>query len=413
MLALCSRFTSRWISFLPHQFSAEEAARRFTEEYAQRIFAPLPSIDHKEGVVPYANPIKKVLLSAFTLKVKIRSTKYQGEYGKNHTSVRFDSQGKAHTNTVTVWHDTKGTLGPAIYQGMIYGGLNWDAGLVEQALADFDHDSELQPFDLKSVEPGIMVDPFLIRSEFAQEMGMERVNSDEKARAIREIEKRKWCDDAHVSRLDSDIEQFKLTSCLLPAYILEYPNTPPRIMPAFSQEVKIVGPAPLSITKMMSVTGVAIGALSLLFPQVSLAARAVSILVSTLAGGFFAKVRPTLQNNYYRTQIEEKAHENDKIAESPADKKRREATQGAEPPAGEYLILNIPLRYMLALGLDPKIPVTKDEVLLAFSNRIQLVHPDRNLGADAAEQTRNLIEAKRVALEAFQKRKGFTGDKSI
>lgn len=396
---MITSFLRRAISYIPHQFTEAEAAKRFSAEDQKRLFAPLAKIDQTEGLTLYSNPIKKVLIPMIDLKAKIRKTDFEGRYGTTHYSTHVDAQGKAHVRSYTVWHHISGTLGSHFFRTAMYGGLKWDADLMEEAMEGFDKHAELKPFDLKSCDA--IVDPFVIRSEFAQEIGTERLIQEEKNRADKYINHKVWCQNTDVQRVDPDLAELKLSSFLLPAYILHYENTPPRIMPAFDHEVKVVGPAPLSIAKVMSATGVAAAVATLFFPHAALAMRAASVLISTLAGGFFAQFKLGLQYHQQQWRMERKAQENARVSESPADKRRFLETGGrASDP--EFAI---PYRYLQALGLEPNQTITVEMINKAFTEKIPLVHPDHNKESGSAEQTRLLYEAKKVALEAVKRSK--------
>lgn len=399
-----SLVAKRSLSYLPHQFSEDEAAKRFAEEDRKRLFAPLPRIDQTEGLIPHVNPIKKALIPVFAVTVDIRKTEFEGEYGKNRSVVYTGGDGKIHTRIHTDWYDISGTLGPKKYGTMVYGGLSWDAGLMEQAVEDFNSHGELKELDPKSVDSNTVIDPFLIRGEIAQETAMRRIESSEKDRASKYIEKKKWCDHTHVDRISIDFNTFECSSFLLPAYILQYQNTPPRIMPAFNHEVKIIGPAPLSLTKVMAASGAAGAALSFLFPQAALTSRAIAILASSLSGGFFAQYKLYLQHFFQQNRMERAARENERVSESGADKKRREATTSTSEN-DQMMTLNIDPKHFQAIGLDPMQPVNEEAIRAAFNEKIQRVHPDHNREGGSTEQTKQLLEARKAILDALKEEK--------
>lgn len=416
---ISSRYFSKQsnsLNYVPHKFSTEEAAKKFAENDQKRFFAPI-QLTQSEALTIHVNPIKKILIPIFGVNAKIIRTDFDGEEGHDRIDTEWyweNNELKSRTRIVTDWYNISGTLGPETFSqyesGMnIYGGFSYDSGPIEEAMGGFDNDVDLREFDAKSLDAETVVDPFLKRAAIAQETGYDRITSYEKGRAARYIKRKTGADQTRVYSVSITYGSFKLSSYLLPSYILQYAGVPPLIMPAFKHDVKIIGPSQLSVTKLMTVSGAAATAISLLFPQVAIPVRVIMVIASTVTGGLWAKFGLSVRNSMQQGRIEKEKNNNETVSESISDRNRRMSTEGHGPTSSssegnQKSVLDLDPKFFLILDLDPYQPITEEVIREAFNKQIKIFHPDHNQnGSD--EIAKDLINARQVMLEAVKNTK--------
>lgn len=365
------------ISLIPHQFSTEEAWKRFLDA-KNPLFSPTP---RKSAEVSMdVNPIKKVFVPCFSVDANIESSQYQGQYGILRSEPYVGGDGKIHTRIRTDWYDTQGTLGPRSYSLLFYAGNGWDESTMMRAMRegrDGSFDDIAVPFDPKKMSKEILVDPFCKPSAIAQSEGYKEMKDFEVSRAERDIRDRHWrATLATVDKIDSKYGGFKISSYLLPAYVLEYPKCPPRVMPAFNQRVVVIGKSPLSAPKCMMAASLGTAALSLMFPQVSIPARVGMTAASAVMTGLWAQHRLSIAHHFQQTQKETRQRYYESVNPTMMDKKRSEMTSKNKEPSGIDLGVG-PIHYEI-LGLDSKQQVTEEMVQKAFLKRFSDVNADKN-----------------------------------
>ncbi|MDF2577679.1 MAG: ubiquitin-protein ligase mind-bomb [Chlamydiales bacterium] len=396
------------LQFIPHKFSYQEAAKRFVDQDRNRLFKPLDIENPPLPIIAMNQEplLKKVFIPLYGVNAIVKKTHFDGEYGIQHTTTTV-VDGKAIVHTYTNWFPISGTIGSEHYtqedsEMCIYGGFTWDTYTIEKAMSKAKITRYLQPFEPKQVESDTIVDPFIKRSAIANETAMSRIQSYEQIRAQQSISSRVYCHFTRVHKLDIEFQSFKLSHYLLPSYILQYPQSPPRIMPAFSNQTSIVGAAPLSITKVMAATTVASTILSFMFPAVSIPMRLGIIALSSTASGIWAKTHLLLRYNMQEHKLCDEKKQNESVAETLADQKRRELTEPFFPkqiPIGQ--VLNIDQTHFEALGLKSDYPVTEAIVRKAFNEQIKKAHPDHRDGS--ATKAQNLINARNTIIAAIHK----------
>lgn len=411
--------TDSTLNYIKHSFSQANAAKRFADKDQNRLFAPNISLPEEKNAlqISMGNPLKEVFVPYFGVTAKIPMTRYTGRYGIDHItfSTYTDKDGHTHitTNIETHWHNISGTLSSSSYypnddQMIVYGGFTWPRSLMEKAMSGYHFTDQLIPFDPATVNNGVMVDPFLRKAALTHGIFYERIRSYESTRAKHDVNKRIKCDHVEINELFYDFSEFKLSSFLLPAYILQYSNWPPRILPAFNAPTKIVGPAPLSSVKVGTVVGVvATFASFFLAPPLAISARIAWVAASAMGGGLLAKYNLTIRNTWQQSSIAKEKEENESVAESFADKNRRETTEGFTSHVKQKEptdLLEVEEIYFQILDLDPSKPVTEKMVTDAFNHKIKKIHPDVNKAADP-EETRVLIEARNRMHAALKKKK--------
>lgn len=410
--------TNTGMSYIKPHFSYADASKRFANTDKSRFFAPAVPDEKNALQISPGNPLKQAYVPFFGVTAKIPMTRYTGKYGIDRitVSVSTDKNGNPliTPKVVTDWHYISGTLGSSSYSpnndGMIvYAGFSWPRGLMERAMSDYHFTQQLAPFDSSTVNNGILVDPFLRKAALTHGIFYERIRNHEKNRAECDVKKNVRCDHVEINDLDYNYNEFKLSSFLLPAYILQYPNCPPRILPAFNPSTKIVGPAPLSSIKVGTTIGI-IATIASVFlpPPLSITARIAWIAASAMSSGLLAKYNLVIRDAWQQTSIAKEKEENESVSESFADKDRRETTEGFATPIKQKEssadLLEVDEIYFEILELDSKKPVTEKMVNDAFNNKIKKVHPDLNKQADP-EETRVLIETRNRMHAALRKKK--------
>jgi hypothetical protein len=402
-------FTSKKkpISFVPHQFSPEEAAKKFSDENKKRLFAP-KSLESSQLSASEGNPLRKTLLPFFGVDSTITKTTYVGRYGFNETEI-YLSNGKIKTRTKINWHSIDGELQKKIYRPqnkdmLIYGGFSYPSHLMEEALSEWEFTSLLLTFEMSKVETDVIVDPFLKRACIAYEVGRKRIFSQERQRVKQEIYERTGCDHTDVTKCDVHMKSLQLADFLLPAFVLKYPSSPPQVIAAFNLKAPINGPGALSMLKCVSVSAVTTIALALFFPQASIPIRIGFALSSTCLTGIWAKYGRQIQNDIQECNIQREKEENESIAETIMDKARRQATwgdmEGTSSQSMQGKNLHVSAITFEVLGLDSNEPLNENMVNKAFRKKIWEVHPDCKNGSE--KKTQQLVEARNRLLQALK-----------
>jgi hypothetical protein len=281
---------------------------------------------------------------------------------------------------------------------IVYAGFRWPATMLENALEGYKINQYLQPFDIKSVAADIYIDPFLKRSAIAQETANNRIKKEEQERIRADIRDRSGYSDTYIDRFSIEIEAFYLQSFLLPAYILQYPNLPPRILPAISKnDTKVYGLAPLSVPKLVAAGTATSLVIATLFPNVAISFRLAFIALSAASSAFWASYGRATQFYFQKHKLEREERDNETVSETIADKNRFEET------ARDFLqsnqLFDLSDDFYQIMGLDPCQPVTEEIVRQAFNQKIKEVHPDHHGKTD---ETRQLLEARQAFLSGLR-----------
>ncbi len=386
------------LHYVPHQFSRAEACKRFVENDKARLFAPV----YKETTQPVLHisnvePLRKTLVPMYRFQAETHASVYKGEFGIERIVNYWVSDGKGGGYTATQividWHPISGIIpgrryAPEEKAMSIYGGFTWPSHLIEKALRRRPI-GQLKPFDEASVESDIFVDPFLKRAAIAHEIAQERIRALEIKRACENISTQTGYYHTRVNRIKIVYNSFQASSLLLPAYVLQFPGTPPRVMSAFGDKVKIAGAGSLSISKCMSAGMAAASILSLIIPG-ALPIRLGTIVVGAAVSGLWASYGPTVRQAWQKKRLAAERENNESVAESNADKSRREATEKFQPQTAEIEGLDPALLELV--GLDPAEPVTEEKLQAAFHQRVKQIHPDRQPGS--SKQTQAVIHAR-------------------
>lgn len=319
------KYSTKDISVLNHEYKVihhkitnEEASKIFSDN-DKRIFAP----NNLAKILP-----KKVFLPFYGLYVTVNNTKYKGEYGTQHTGVTVDTKGKLVTYTYTVWHETKGKLESHSYsdsdKGLrIYAGYTWDNKIIEQCMENYVVKDNLVPFDKMNLE-----DLFLMDEDIAKGICNDHIHDYEKQRACEDISKRKNIDNTRIEKLTYDID-IKISRYYLPAYVLQYPDNPPRFLSAVNQYNKeIFGDNPISPAKTMITSFIVCTFISIMVPQIAIPARIACIVGSSGMVGAWTKYRLPIANTYQLQSIaDRRAKDHIGIIEAPKMNKMIEATK--------------------------------------------------------------------------------------
>ncbi|MBA3236878.1 MAG: hypothetical protein H0T62_00820 [Parachlamydiaceae bacterium] len=414
-----------------HKFSSEKAAEIFSQHDSKRIFAPknIPSTaPNSSGEYPF----KKVLLPFFGVYVTVLGTDYIGEYGTSHTGLTCDSKGKLVPYSYTVWHDTMGTIGPKSYsdadEGLrIYSGYTWDNELVEESMRGHNITNDLLPFDVDNLSKDTLVDPFLMRKGVAKDIFKNSVYKYECQRAKQDITRRKGSSNVRIEKLTYRFSA-KISGYLLPAYVLQVPGEPPRILPALDEKkVTVYGANPISPIKTMLVFSIlsTIGAIA--FPQIAIPGRIAGMIAAPALTGLWAKYRLGIKNSGQERKMIKKRIDNQAAIESKSDIKRlaatgttpilREASKPKKisaPILGQItapilkqvdaskLIKAIPsnLKYIKLLGMKEDEPLSEEKVNAAFQ---EISRNFKGTNREMITMTQDSLDARRV-LHAYIKK---------
>lgn len=406
------------LSYIPHAFPIEEAAGRFTQADERRLFAPSVS-KNSSALASTSNPLKKIFAPIFGINVSITHVHYSGQYAIDRTETTTNDKGESTTRTYTDWYDTSGTLEPQEYNQedrnmSIYAGFTWHRNTIEHALQGYPITRSLQPFDIKDCDADIFVDPFMLRGALAYSMAIERIKSAESSRAEQDIRRRISCDGARVyssnisivyERDEEDLDKFYLNKYLLPAYVLQYDDTPARVLSAISQkDYYVYGAAPLSVPKVTAAGAITSSLLAFALREIIPPEfQFLLVLGSTIASAFWAHSGLSIRYTMQQGGIEASKNDNEKVSESLADKERFEATaRDFKTIIDSKPILDLDPSFYTVMGLDPSKPVDEEMVQAAFVKKIKEAHPDQQTGN--TQQTRELLEARQRFFTALGKK---------
>ncbi len=395
------------LDYIPHAFSLEEATKRINEADSQRLFAPMTSFKKSTALaISNGQPIKKVLIPTYGVNAAVAKTHFSGEWGEDYTVTSTDDKGNTTSTTYTDWYPVSGSLGSCNYDQeaakmLIYAGFSWKSVLIEQALNGYRFTRALQKFDETKVEADVVIDPFLKRLAIGKEIANQRVKSEEEGRIEKAIKDRAgWrCDHVRIHSYTINYDYFNLTANLLPAYILQYSHTPPRILPALCESDKnVFGAAPLSIGKTMAASALTTTAASIFFPQIAIPLRIAGIATSSFLTGLWARYHLSARYAFQERKLNSEKSYNETVAETFADKLRFEATSRHFSAPDVKQVLDVDPDFYQVMGLDPSKEITERDVQQAFHNKILEAHPDKG---GSAEQTRKIIAARNGFITAI------------
>lgn len=415
----CSKSSD--LKFIPHQFSSEEASKRFAEAASKRIFAPAAPEGRDANAIELKthNPLQKVLLPYYGINVTVNRTDYWARYAINrtetYTSVGFDSKGRSfvqwNVRVVPDWYSIQGSLGSARYDqeenGMkLYAGFGYSANRINAALKGSSFTHLLRAFDPEKVESDAIVDPFLKRYGVAHQEAKDLIEQNEILRIKNHIERQTRCDDVDIRSYTVVYGKISLSSFMLPVYLLQYPHMPPQVLPAISRKSSVHGQGAFSVAKCASAAGLLMLVPSVFLPA-TIPARVALWVGSTALTGLWAKYNHHFANWRDDRSIRQGFEANEAADETVEDILRRKATtvgsSSSSSTAGRrFSDLNVERHVYDTMGLDPYADLSERDVQAAFSNKIKVWHPDVKGGS--TEKAQKLIQARNVLLEAIKSR---------
>jgi hypothetical protein len=393
--------THQILQTIPPAFPTDQASKIFTAHDSSRLFAPT-ILKTKSLVFSEKSPLSRVFLPVSLMSVNVDEAHYTGQYGKQ-TTITVNNGKTTTTQTHTTYYYTEGFLPSAQYginhpDMRVYAGYNQPASLVEDACPRIIHASSLTDFSKDKLEEGSQIDPFMLNAAVAQELVLERLQSNQESRAHSDIQSKHWTHLSRVSSINFKHDEIQMTHCMLPFYVLQYPGQPPRLLPAFGEEGSVTGICELSISKVMLASTILSGGIALFFPQAAISSRILTIAFSSLGSATWAKYRSDATNWFQKGEKEEFQQQNEAVAPTKKDRQRREQTQTfsnndiskASPLTEEFT------RHYKTLGLDLQKTYSKEDVASFFRKKAQKIHPDHNPGNDSQEEMRELITAYRA-----------------
>jgi hypothetical protein len=401
-------------SMISHQFDLKAAGSLFVAADKNRFFAPAIHEEPAPGLIlNETNPLKKVFLPFFLVNATTCTTNYKAEYGIEHITWYTDSEGKVRTRSYTEWYSIWGTVGPFAYTPdtndmQIYAGFQWPVSHVEEAIAGHRLTQILSRYDPTSIDAETVVDPFLKRLSRAHDSAVQRIHNSLEYHIRADIYNRTGSRNISSISFNHSISSLNLLAAILPAYVLQYPNMPARFMAAISANPKVVGPAPLSESKVVIVSTIVTGVASLFFPA-TIGARVLMMIAGGVVSDVWVRHRLNVGYIWSQQEIKNNRQENDAVLETEQDRMLREATvgnAGSSEVAGEGRVLDVDPIYFVALGLNPEQPITEKEINKAFHKKINVCHPDK---AGTHRQAIQVIAARNALLDAFKKSTPFGG----
>ena len=318
MMTGCRKFhADNKLKVIFHQFSHEEAEKIFAKHDSSRLLAP-------KNITESAS-LNKVLLPFFGCHAHVSKTDYLGSYGVNHIGFKADVKGHITSYTYTVWHDTKGSLGPHTYSDSdsnlrVYSGYTWDNNVVENAFRGFDVVNQLKFLEANHVDENIAVDPFLMSYSTVEEVFKNCINSYERARVEKDINIRKDSSNISVEKLQCQYEG-KIVCYLLPAYIENKPGHPSRILSALNINQAIVhGANPVSVAKTTVIAFVASTIISVAMPQLAIPAKIACALAGPAVTALYTKHRLGMIRYFQESKMKREKLNNQALIEKESPK---------------------------------------------------------------------------------------------
>lgn len=403
------------ITFIPHQFGREEAAAFFVEHSKKfGYFSEAPetkTLMSTDSSAP--NPLRAYSIPvasghAETLKISVAA-----KCGFFEHKTSYSSKGKVNSKITTRWSGFQGEIQGTTYRpydlGMMkYAGEMWPAALVEEAYQGVDFRTQLLSYDPDKLSGE--VEPFkmthrLIYDEIYQEI-MER----EERRAIKIIQLKTGCDEVELMDFDVEFRLLKLSAHILPIYVLDYPNQPPRIMAALKNRVKIAGSVPLNTQKCVLASSIALTLISVFFPMVALPGRFALVAVASGAVGVGGKLYLRAKKLWHQKNIQWRNSRNAQYVITDVDRQWQAVTQ-KKPASSEgrfeqrcseekkVKVLDVDYSYYRILGIDLKSTVNEEIIRIHFVEQVKKFHPDV-FGSD--EQMKRLLKARNEMLKAYR-----------
>ncbi len=400
------------LTYIQHAFDRTEASKRFVEAESRRFFAPIKQ-SRDELVIRDKDPITQALIPFYGINASFDVTHYSGQYGVDRP-VTTHTPGPNNTTITTYhietdWHYISGTLKPLSFNQempymIIYAGFRWSSKILEYAHQGYKINAYLEPFNVHSIHKSVHIDPFLKRVNIATKVASKRLDNEIEENIRKDIRKRSGHSQARVSSYQTNYLSFELKSFLLPAYILQYPDLPPQVLPALFENItEVHGSSPLSVSKCMAFAGGTTLLLSALMPQIALPLRAAFIIGSSTLTGLWAKYRPARQFYSQENQLKREKAENETVYETSSDRLRFEETARDFKPI--FIKENEDpewIDFCKKMDLDPKKPLTEEEVRTAFNKLILIKHPDQG---GTREETEELFYVKDGLLKKIRQTK--------
>lgn len=292
--------------FIPHQITMEEAINIFNNYDSNRIFKPLTWTNND------ITKLKKVFIPFVFVDVETEGH-YTAKYGITHT-VRYGR--KAH-QTITTWYKTSSDLPLHHYSEKdgfkIYTGYTYDINLVAVATHEPINYSLLQPFNNTVNNTVNNIDPFLMKQVDIDQFVSDKIDALEEQRALDDIYN--VTGSGNVDKLNLTINwDCELHHYLLPVFVHQVKDEPPRILPAYYKSNNVCGVHSISVSKTMFATMAMTTILSIAFPQFAIPLRLFTV-ASGISAGVYAQLRLKLINNKQHLCISQRKNEEVDITE--------------------------------------------------------------------------------------------------
>lgn len=386
-------------TYVKHACSREKAIEQIMEHEKKRLLAPLKDeFPRVEGVqISEDNPFKSVYFPVYRFKARVSNLRFDGNAIYQRFVLEPDPQD--HSKTITtiryeyVYFPPIELREELYYDGKTSGftiaGCDYSYHeMVEEAFDRSEFKGSLQDYHESSVKAD-KIFKFDLSFKDAAAIAKGRFRNKQRQRAINEVFKRYGCADVQLMNFQMS-DEIEIKDHMLPAYMLQYPKTPPIILSAISQKGRVIGGGLLSPAKLGAIAMAAATVASFFFP-----ALRVGILAAGAMGYTFG-----LKGREWQHTLNEKMHEYKEPEEEGRVKSRKNRKKGHERIEGSPgEIVDVDAKYFKALGLNPKERVTKEMVNKAFHDAMLKAHPDRGGSKEKAQEV-NL--ARKILLDALK-----------
>lgn len=400
------KMSKRGITYVEHACTREQALHRIMENEKKRWLAPIEGeFPRVEGIqVSEGDPFKKAFFPIARFSAKVQNIRFKGQRIYQEFVTYYDQATKQNRTEIKYNYIPfpMMELEPVSYREESTG--------FTIACCNFSYDERVEEAFDRSKIKGLLkeynetlakahCDKIFERTvnfADAKALAKSRLKSLERQRAVNEVIKRYGCMDAQIDYFEMK-EDIDLREHMLPAYVLQYPRTPPIIVSAlYDNNGRVVGGGLLSPTKLAGIAAVAAVAAKLLFPGLGLGFVIASTLLGASCGLKGREWQHTVHEKLNQWNKDQPDEESDYKRTKRSKRRKAEKIEGSTTQEGE--ILDADPKYFKSLGLNPKEPMTKEKIQKAFLAAIKTAHPDHGGTAAKAQE---VFMAKKMLLAAL------------
>lgn len=214
---------------IPSQFDSDSAFRKWCD-YALK--------DQPPRLVDYQ--IKKYLLPFFVARVATPSIHFTAEYGtRRFHDITVDGEEESWVRNDN-WRSIEGAITPYRYTmdnpaAQVYVGSSLPAHEVEEAIWGYNLSKKITPYDPTEVQSDTIIDEFQKSEALSIQTIFSRITEEITYDIKMNVRNRTAAFSVRNISFTLSDQCISLESVLLPFYVIQYPNAPARVIPAFAR----------------------------------------------------------------------------------------------------------------------------------------------------------------------------------